>query len=65
MSWPTIFIWGGQLIQAEPKVTEIKSKKVLIEGLKKQKLVKKETFKVPLNTMVKISNRNVENFIEL
>jgi hypothetical protein len=44
--------------------SKIKSKKVLIEGLKKQKLVKKETFKVPLNTMVKIANRTVENFIE-
>ena len=32
--------------------------------MKKQKLVKKETFKVPLNTMVKIANRTVENFIE-
>lgn len=54
-------IFSSNILTLESK---IKSKKVLIESLKKQKLVKKETFKVPLNTMVKIANRTVENFIE-
>lgn len=42
---------------------KIKSKRVIVEGLKKAKEVKKETIKVPLNTMVKIANRTVESYI--
>jgi hypothetical protein len=43
--------------------TKIKSKKVLIESLKKQKEVQKDAIKVPLNTMVKIANKTVESYI--
>jgi hypothetical protein len=43
--------------------TKIKSKKVLIESLKKQKEVQKDAIKVPLNTMFKIANKTVESYI--
>ena len=43
--------------------TKIKSKKILIESLKKQKEVQKDAIKVPLNTMVKIANKTVESYI--
>ena len=53
-------LFSSNILTLESK---IKSKKVLTESLKKEKLVQKETIKVPLNTMVKIANRTVESFI--
>lgn len=42
---------------------KIKSKKIIVENLKKQQPEKKETIKVPINTMVSIANKTVEKFI--
>jgi hypothetical protein len=53
-------LFSSNILTLESK---IKSKNVLIESLKKQKLEQKESIKVPLNTMVKIANKTVENFI--
>lgn len=53
-------LFSSNILTLESK---IKSKKVIVESLKKQKPVEKEAIKVPLNTMVKIANKTVENFI--
>lgn len=53
-------LFSSNILTLESK---IKSKNVLIESLKKQKPEQKESIKVPLNTMVKIANKTVENFI--
>lgn len=53
-------LFSSSILTLESK---IKSKNVLIESLKKQKPEQKESIKVPLNTMVKIANKTVENFI--
>ena len=42
---------------------KIKSKKVITESLKKQKEESKEVVNVPLNSMIKVANKTVENYI--
>jgi hypothetical protein len=42
---------------------KIKSKKVILESLKKQNTEKKEIIKVPLKSMVNVANKTVENFV--
>ena len=53
-------LFSSNILTLESK---IKSKKVLVESLKKQKESQKDAIKVPLNTMVKIANRTVESYI--
>lgn len=53
-------LFSSSILTLESK---IKSKKVLIEGLQKQKEIQKNAIKVPLNTMVKIANKTVESYI--
>lgn len=53
-------VFSSSVLTLESK---IKSKKVILENLKKQQVGKKETIMVPLNTMVKIANKTVESFI--
>ncbi len=42
---------------------KIKSKKVILESLKKQNTEKKEIIKVPLKSMVNVANKTVGNFV--
>lgn len=53
-------LFSSNILTLESK---IKSKNILVESLKKQKTSQKESIKVPLNTMVKIANKTVDNFI--
>ena len=42
---------------------KIKSKKTILESLKNKSQEQKEVIEVPLNSMVKVANKTVENFI--
>ena len=42
---------------------KIKSKKTILENLKKQPVTEEETSKVPMNKMVKVANKTVNDYI--
>ena len=53
-------LFSNNILTLENK---IKSKKVIIESLKKQKEDSKEVVNVPLNSMIRVANKTVENYI--
>jgi len=56
-----LFYNTGDVLHLENKV---KSKKVIVEGLKKTPIVEnKETINLPLSSMVKVANKSIEEFV--
>ena len=53
-------LFSNNILTLENK---IKSKKVITESLKRQKEESKEVVNVPLNSMIKVANKTVENYI--
>lgn len=53
-------LFSNNILTLENK---IKSKKVITESLKRQKEGSKEVVNVPLNSMIKVANKTVENYI--
>lgn len=53
-------LFSNNILTLENK---IKSKKVITESLKRQKEESKEVVNVPLNSMIRVANKTVENYI--
>jgi len=53
-------LFSSSVVNLEEK---IKSKKTILENLKKQPITEKETLKVPMNKMVKVANKTVNDYI--
>lgn len=53
-------LFSNNILTLENK---IKSKKIITESLKKQKEDSKQVINVPLNSMIKVANKTVENYI--
>ena len=53
-------LFSNNILTLENK---IKSKKVITESLKRKKEESKEVVNVPLNSMIKVANKTVENYI--
>lgn len=53
-------LFSNSILTLENK---IKSKKVILENLKSEKKEQKEIINVPLNSMIKVANKTVQNYI--
>jgi len=53
-------LFSSSVVNLEEK---IKSKKTILENLKKQPITEEETLKVPMNKMVKVANKTVNDYI--
>ena len=53
-------LFSPSVVNLEEK---IKSKKTILENLKKQPVTEEETSKVPMNKMVKVANKTVNDYI--